>query len=292
MRPFTSSCRHHPSTWRYREASSACSSSPCGACGRPCRPSGQDRSVSCQLTCRSYQLRSTHADQAVLGLELLLGLLVVVDETEALRRTTTELGAETEDDNTLLVRLVELGEALSEVVTRDVGTGGVRDSDNELLAVKQAVGDELRSPDGDGSGGVLGLLVIVRVTGGSWRSLTRQWLLNKDWAILGNTMRKFVLELDIVADARNREAHSTKRTGSPAPHPSCSIPCFAHRDSVMSVDWTALPPSQFLAQDHLAHLPSPGQVHSRCHFARRRCLVAMSSPSRGSHCRRKSSYSP
>lgn len=97
----------------------------------------------------------TYADQAVLGLELLLGLLVVVDETEALRRATTELGAEAEDDDALLLGLVELGEALSEVVARDVGAGGVGDSDNELLAVKQAVGDELRSPDGDGSGGVL-----------------------------------------------------------------------------------------------------------------------------------------
>lgn len=106
--------------------------------------------------------KNTYADQAVLGLELLLGLLVVVDETEALRRATTELGAETEDDDALLLGLVELGEALSEVVARDVGTGGVGDSDNELLAVKQAVGDELRSPDGDGSGGVLRCQLAIR----------------------------------------------------------------------------------------------------------------------------------
>jgi len=99
---------------------------------------------------------NTHADETVAGLELLLALLVVVDKTEALGDTTAELGAETNDDDALLLRLVELGEALAELSAREVGAGGVGDGNDELLAVKQAVRDELRSAKGDGAVGVLG----------------------------------------------------------------------------------------------------------------------------------------
>ena len=93
----------------------------------------------------------------MLGLKLPLRLLVVVDETETLRDTTTELGLETEDGDTLLVGLVESGELLTELGTRDVGAGGVEDSEDELLPVQEAVGDELRSAKSNGAVGVLGL---------------------------------------------------------------------------------------------------------------------------------------
>jgi hypothetical protein len=104
----------------------------------------------------------THADETVTGLELLLALLVVVDQAEALGDTTAELGAETKDDDTLLLGLVKLREALAELSAREVGAGGVGDVKNELLAVKQAVRNELRSAKGDGAVGVLLKMLAMR----------------------------------------------------------------------------------------------------------------------------------
>lgn len=98
------------------------------------------------------------ADETVLGLEGLLRLLVVVNEAEALGDTAAELGAEAEDDDALLVSLVKLAKALAELDAREVGAGGVGDREQELLAVKQAVRDELGGPDGDGS--VVGLRCV------------------------------------------------------------------------------------------------------------------------------------
>ena len=66
-------------------------------------------------------------DEAVVGLELLHGLVGVVDEGEAGALATTELGAESEDGDLVLVGLVELGELLTELVLGDVGTVGVED---------------------------------------------------------------------------------------------------------------------------------------------------------------------
>lgn len=68
-----------------------------------------------------------NTDQTVVGLELLHGLVGVVDESEASGLATTVLGAETEDGDLVLVGLVELGELLTELVLGDVGTVGVED---------------------------------------------------------------------------------------------------------------------------------------------------------------------
>ena len=68
-----------------------------------------------------------NADKTVVGLELLHGLVGVVDEGEASGLAATELGAETEDGDLVLVGLVELGELLAELILGDVGTVGVED---------------------------------------------------------------------------------------------------------------------------------------------------------------------
>lgn len=67
------------------------------------------------------------ADESVVGLELLQGLGGVVDEGEAGALSTTELGAETEDGDLVLVGLVELGELVAELILGDVGAVGVED---------------------------------------------------------------------------------------------------------------------------------------------------------------------
>lgn len=68
-----------------------------------------------------------NADESVVGLELLHGLVGVVDEGEAGALATTELGAETEDRDLLLGSLVQLGELLAELILGDVGAVGVKD---------------------------------------------------------------------------------------------------------------------------------------------------------------------
>lgn len=70
---------------------------------------------------------STDADQTVEGLELLQGLLGVVDESEASALTTTVLRTETEDGDLVLVGLVQVGELVAELVLGDVGAVGVED---------------------------------------------------------------------------------------------------------------------------------------------------------------------
>jgi hypothetical protein len=68
-----------------------------------------------------------NTDKTVVGLELLHGLVGVVDESETSGLATTVLGAETEDGDLVLVGLVELGQLLAELVLGDVGTVGVED---------------------------------------------------------------------------------------------------------------------------------------------------------------------
>ena len=121
----------------------------------------------------------THPHESVLGLELLLRSLVIVDETETSRSATTELGLkehativsattlraptipspthlEAEDGNSLLVGLVQSSQLLAELRSRDRGSGGVEDVKNELLSVEQSVGDELSGSEGNRAGGILG----------------------------------------------------------------------------------------------------------------------------------------
>lgn len=95
----------------------------------------------------------TDADQAVVRLELLQGLVGVVDEGEASALATTVLSAETEDGDLVLVGLVQLGELLAELVLGDISTIGVEDVHDHLLSGEQGVADELASPQGNGSVG-------------------------------------------------------------------------------------------------------------------------------------------
>ena len=60
-------------------------------------------------------------------LELLQGLLGVVDEGEAGGLATTVLRTEAEDGNLVLVGLVQVGELAAELLLGDVGTVGVKD---------------------------------------------------------------------------------------------------------------------------------------------------------------------
>lgn len=69
----------------------------------------------------------TNPDETVVGLELLHGLGGVVDEGEAGGLATTELGAQTEDGDLVLLGLVETAELLAELLLGDVGTVGVQD---------------------------------------------------------------------------------------------------------------------------------------------------------------------
>lgn len=69
----------------------------------------------------------SHPDEAVLGLELLHGLGGVVDEGEARGLAATELGAQAEDGDLVLLGLVEAAELLAELILGDVGAVGVED---------------------------------------------------------------------------------------------------------------------------------------------------------------------
>jgi hypothetical protein len=97
----------------------------------------------------------THPDKPVLGLKLPLRLFVVVDQSETLGRSTSKLGLQAKDDNPLLLGLVKSGELVAEFISGQVGPGGVKDGNDELLSVEQSVGDEFGGSDGNGSGGVL-----------------------------------------------------------------------------------------------------------------------------------------
>jgi len=68
-----------------------------------------------------------NTDESVVGLELLHGLGGVVDEGEASGLSTTELGAEAEDGDLVLLGLVHAGELVAELILADVGTAGVED---------------------------------------------------------------------------------------------------------------------------------------------------------------------
>jgi hypothetical protein len=68
-----------------------------------------------------------NSDEPVLGLELLHGLGRVIDKGETSGLTTTEVGAETEDGDLVLLGLVEATELLAELLLGDVGAVGVED---------------------------------------------------------------------------------------------------------------------------------------------------------------------
>jgi hypothetical protein len=68
----------------------------------------------------------TNSDQSVQRLELLHGLGGVLDESETSGLATTELCAETEDGDLVLLSLVHGGELVTELVLGDVGAAGVQ----------------------------------------------------------------------------------------------------------------------------------------------------------------------
>lgn len=72
-------------------------------------------------------LGSTDTDETVVRLELLQGLLGVVDEGEASALATTVLRTEAEDGDLVLVGLVQVGELAAELILGDVGAVGVED---------------------------------------------------------------------------------------------------------------------------------------------------------------------
>lgn len=71
--------------------------------------------------------------ETVEGLELLHRLGRVVDEGEAGGLATTELGAQTEDGDLVLLSLVQATDLLAELLLGDVGTVGVQDVTIRIL---------------------------------------------------------------------------------------------------------------------------------------------------------------
>ena len=94
-------------------------------------------------------LSQTVSDQSVGWLELLGLGNGVVDQTETDGLTTTELGSEAKDRNRVLVSLVSLGQSLTQLILRDVGSVWVQDVDDKLLSSQQWVGDDLSGADSD-----------------------------------------------------------------------------------------------------------------------------------------------
>ena len=92
--------------------------------------------------------RDTHPNQPVLGLELLLRRLIVVDQTEACAPATTKDSPETEGHHAGLVGLVDLRKALRELGLGDIRAVRVEDVDDELTTRQEAVRDEFAGADG------------------------------------------------------------------------------------------------------------------------------------------------
>ena len=94
-------------------------------------------------------LAETVSDEAVAGLELLKSINRVVNKTETSRLTTTVLGLQTENRDSVLLRVVDAGELLTEVILGDVSSVGVENVNDELTTSKKRVSDELSSADGN-----------------------------------------------------------------------------------------------------------------------------------------------
>ena len=97
-----------------------------------------------------HRAMATYADQAVPGLEALLGSLVVVDEGETSATASTKVCPETKGNDAGGVGLVDARKLFGEVGLGDVGAVGVENVDDELTACQQPVRDELARPDRDG----------------------------------------------------------------------------------------------------------------------------------------------
>jgi len=92
----------------------------------------------------------------VLGLELLGGLLVVVDEAESGGASSSEGSLEAEKDHTGRLGLVGGSNGLLELRTGDVSLSGVDDLNDHLPPGEEGVADELPSADSNRVGHDLG----------------------------------------------------------------------------------------------------------------------------------------
>jgi uncharacterized protein YejL (UPF0352 family) len=112
------------------------------------------KSIKVDLFCRQSQESenckgSTYSYKTVLGLELLGRFQRVVDKGEASGLATTELSLVAEAENNILLSLVHLGNLLTKLILGDVSTAGMDNINDHLLALEQAVSEELSSPDRD-----------------------------------------------------------------------------------------------------------------------------------------------
>lgn len=92
----------------------------------------------------------TVSDQSVGWLESLGVSNGLVNQTETSGLSTTKLGSETENRDSVLVSLVQLSQSLSQLILGDVSSVWVQDVDDELSSGQQWVGDNLSSSDSNG----------------------------------------------------------------------------------------------------------------------------------------------
>lgn len=129
------------------EPSSDDSSSPCAASSLvappslPARPriGNDDDTTVRETTANGYVQNLSYSYQPVLGLEPLLSLLVVVNESESSASSTTEMGPETENGDTVLIGLELFCELLLELSFGHIGLRRVDHIEDELSALKQPV---------------------------------------------------------------------------------------------------------------------------------------------------------
>lgn len=95
-------------------------------------------------------LSQTVSHQSVSWLESLGISNGLVNQTETSGLSTTELGSETENRDSVLVSLVQLSQSLSQLILGDVGSVWVQDVNDELSSSQQWVGDNLSSSDSNG----------------------------------------------------------------------------------------------------------------------------------------------
>lgn len=87
------------------------------------------------------------SNQSVGWLESLSVSDRLVDQTETGRLSTTEVGSETENRDSVLVSIVQVRQLLSQLVLGDVSSVWVQDVNDELSSGQQWVGDNLSSSD-------------------------------------------------------------------------------------------------------------------------------------------------
>jgi hypothetical protein len=87
--------------------------------------------------------------ETVLGLEFLLRLFAIIDQSETGAASTTKLCAKTEGHDTVFIRLVKSSELLLEFSSRNIGTVRVKDVNDELTTGEEAVSDKFTGAEGD-----------------------------------------------------------------------------------------------------------------------------------------------